>query len=107
MSTAVVLSAIGLTYTLISPSFKAQKAEGPKRCDFATIQVLQKGEDKLFMKYNGRVYALDRVPTAKGVDNVKRYHTRDDEFAYLQLPEKAMLLNNREMKPVLNDCLDI
>lgn len=107
MSTAAVISLIGLTYTLVSPSFKLQKAEGPKKCDFASIQVLQKGENKIYMKYNNRVYVMDRVPTAKGVDNVKRYETRDNKLAYLQLPEKAMVLDNHEMRPLLNDCLDI
>jgi hypothetical protein len=107
MSTAVALSAIGLAYTLISPSFKVQNLEGPKSCDFASIQVLQKGDEKIYMKYNSRVYVMEKVPTAKGVDNVKRFETRTRDLAYLQLPEKGMLLNNREMKPLLNDCLDI
>lgn len=107
MDAAVVLSAIGLVYTIVSPSFKVQKIEGPKKCDFASIKVLQKGEDKIYMKYNERVYVMDKVPTAEGVKNVKRFETRDHKFAYLQLPEKAMLLDNHEMKPVLNDCLDI
>jgi hemin uptake protein HemP len=107
MSTTVALSVLGLAYTIMSPSFKAQNLEGPKKCDFASIQVLQKGENKIYMKHNGRVFVMERVPTAEGVKNVKRFETRDHELAYLQLPEKAMLLNNKEMKPVLNDCLDI
>lgn len=107
MSSTVALSVIGLAYTIMAPSFKVQNLEGPKRCDFATIQVLQKGENKIYMKYDSRVYVLDRVPTAEGVKNVKRFETRDRELAYLQLPEKSMLLSNKEMKPLLNDCLDI
>lgn len=107
MDAAVVLSAIGLAYTVISPSFKVQNVEGPKKCDFASIQVLQKGDNKIYMKYDGRVYVMDRVATNDGVKNVKRFETRDHVFTYLQLPEKSMLLNSKEMKPILNDCLDI
>lgn len=107
MDAAVVLSAVGLVYTLVAPSFKVQKTEGPKKCDFASIKVLQKSEDKIYMKYNDRVYVMDKVATADGVKNVKRFETRDYKFVYLQLPEKSMLLDNHDMKPILNDCLDI
>lgn len=108
MSTAVALSALGLLYTVVSPSFKAQNLEGPKTCDFAQIKILQKNEEKkIYMKYNDRVFVMDRVPTAKGVTNVKRFETRHGDLVYLQLPEKGMLLNNSEMKPILNECLDV
>ena len=107
MSTAVALSALGLLYTVAGPSFKAQNLEGPKTCDFAQIKILQKHEEKkIYMKYDNRVYVMDRVPTAKGVTNVKRFETRQGDLVYLQLPEKGMLLDNHGMRPILNECLD-
>jgi len=105
--TAAALSLLGLVYTVAAPSFKAQNLEGPKTCDFAQIKVLQKNDEKkIYLKHDNRVFVMDRVATAKGVQNVKRYETRQGDIVYLQLPEKGMLLNNADMRPILNECLD-
>ena len=46
-------------------------------------------------------------PTNKGVKNIKRFETTNGGVVFLQLPEKAMLLDNVRMKPILNECKNI
>lgn len=106
MSATVALSLAGLIYTA-STSFKPQKLEGTKTCDFATVQILQRDENKIYMKYDDRVFVMLKQPTAEGVKNIKRFETKQKDMVFLQLPEKAMLLDNKAMKPILNECLDV
>lgn len=108
MEPTVVMSIAGLALTAASTvhAFKVQDLEGAKACDNQTIKVLYK-DDRLFLKTHNQVFVMTSVPTNKGVTNVKRFETKDRRLAFLQLPEKAMLLNNATMRPVSNDCINI
>lgn len=105
----ILLSLVGFAFTVSSANshaFKLQDLEGTKVCDNQTIRVLNRN-DKVYIRTARRVYTLAAVPTNEGVKNVKRYETRDRAVAFLQLPEKAMLLDNASMRPISNDCLNI
>lgn len=108
MEPTLALSVAGLALTAATTvnSFKVQNDDGVKACDNQVIRVLYK-DDRLYLKMRGQVFTMVRVPTNKGVTNVKRYETKDRKLAFLQLPEKAMVLNNATMRPVTNDCLDV
>ena len=108
MDPSIIVSLAGLALTASSASyaFKLQPLEGTKLCDNQTIRVLHK-EDKLYVRTDKHMLVMSRVPTAKGVVNIRRFETSDRKIAYLQLPEKAMILNNDTMRPVTNDCLNI
>lgn len=106
---AIVLSAVGLAFSISSANthaFKLQELEGTKVCDNQTIKVLQR-DNRVYIRTSQRVYTLAAVPTNEGVKNVRRFETRDRAMAFLQLPEKAMLLDNASMRPISNDCLNI
>lgn len=108
MEPTIGISLIGLALTASTTvhAFKVQNLEGTKACDNRVIRVLHR-DDRLYLKMQGQVFTMVQVPTNKGVTNVKRYETRDRKLAFLQLPEKAMILNNATMRPVTNDCLDV
>ena len=109
MEPTAILSVVGLTYTLLvgpSYAYKPQKLEGTKQCDFATVQVLQRTSSKIYVKVGDVAYVMHSKPTNVGVKNVKRFETASGKYAFLQLPEKAILLDNHEMKPILNECKD-
>lgn len=118
MDASLALSIIGLGFSLATNPvygielvqkpgpFVLQKLEGKKSCDFADIKVLSKG-DTIYLKYNNKVHTMHRKPTAKGVKNVKRFETEKRGLVFLQLPEKAMLLDHVKMRPILNECLDV
>lgn len=118
MDASLLLSAIGLTLSVATnPAFGIelvqkpgpfvlQKLEGKKSCDFGEVRVLNSGET-IFLKYKDNVHVMHQKPTAKGVKNVKRFETVNRNLVFLQLPEKAMLLDQARMKPILNECLDV
>lgn len=118
MDASLLLSVVGLGFSLATNPvygielvqkpgpFVLQKLEGKKSCDFADIKVLSKN-NVVYLKYNNVVYTMYSKPTAKGVKNVKRFETAKRNLVYLQLPEKAMLLDHVNMRPLLNECLDV
>ena len=119
MDASLALSIIGLGFSLATNPvygielvqkpgpFVLQKLEGKKSCDFADIKVLSKNDKTIYLKYKNVVYTMHRKPTAKGVKNVKRFETEKRNLVFLQLPEKAMLLDHVNMRPLLNECLDV
>ena len=110
MEPTAILSVAGLAYTLlIGPSYayKPQKLEGTKQCEFAVIKVLEKTPTKIYVKVRDTAFVMHSQPTNKGVTNVRRYETASGKLVYLQLPEKAMILDNEKMQPLLNECKDI
>lgn len=110
MDIGTLASVAGLAFTVTtatnSHAFKLQEIEGTKICDNQTIRVLYR-EEKVYIRTTDRVYTFASVPTNKGVTNVKRFETKDRTLSFLQLPEKAMILNNATMRPVSNDCLNV
>jgi hypothetical protein len=40
-------------------------------------------------------------------NTVRRFETDNSEVVFLQLPEKAMILDNKNMKPILTECKDV
>lgn len=118
MDASLLLSAVGLGFSVMTNPvfgvelvqrpgpFVLQKLEGKKSCDFGEIKVLSKN-NIVYIKYNSKVYTLYSKPTAKGVKNVKRFETEKRGLVFLQLPEKAMLLDQVKMRPLLNECLDV
>lgn len=108
MEPTIVMSIAGLAMTAATTvqAFQVQNLEGTKVCDNRTIRVLYK-DDKLYLNMDSKIFTMVKVPTNKGVNNVRRFETRDRSLAYLQLPEKSMILNNKTMRPVTNDCLDV
>jgi len=110
MEPSLAVSLAGLAFTLFagpSYAYKYQELEGSKLCDFSNIQVLQKNDQKIYLKYEQTVFVMYQKPTNKGVKNVKRFETTNGGVVFLQLPEKAMLLDNVRMKPILNECKNI
>ena len=106
VSTILSIIGLGITTSTASYAFTLQSLEGTKACEDRVIQTLYVDE-RLYMKMNGKVYTMVRVPTAKGVKNVRRFETRDRSVAFLQLPEKALVLDNVQMRPITNECRDI
>lgn len=109
MDPTVVLSAVGMAFTISaanSHAFKLQELEGTKVCDNQTIRVLYR-DDKVYLRTAQKVYTMAAVPTNRGVNNVKRFETRDRTITFMQLPEKAMILDNAKMTPISNDCLNV
>lgn len=108
MDPTTIFSLAGLLITASSAThaFKLQTLEGTKVCDNQVIRVLAKN-DKLYVKINSKVHTMSSVPTNVGVKNIKRFENRDRTIAFLQLPEKAMVLDNAKMVPITNDCRNI
>ena len=103
---AMSIAGLAMTAATTAHAFKVQNLEGAKACDNQVIRVLHR-DDKLYLNMNNKVFVMVSVPTNKGVTNVRRFETKDHSIAYLQLPEKAMVLNNKTMRPITNDCLDV
>ena len=108
MDPTTAISLVGLAFTISNSAhaFKLQPLEGTKACDNQIIRVLAK-DDKVYLKMHNKVHTLSSVPTNKGVTNVRRFENRDRTVAFLQLPEKAMVLDNAKMVPITNDCRNI
>jgi hypothetical protein len=103
---SLLLSVIGLTYTLSANAIEPQKLEGTKVCETGMLKVLYQQEQKrLLIKHGDQVYVMtERTVKEK---KARRFETVSGSLVYLHLPEKAMLLDNYDMKPVFTDCKGI
>jgi formylmethanofuran dehydrogenase subunit D len=103
---SLILSIIGLTYTMSANAIEPQKLEGTKVCETGMIKVLyQQDQKRLLVKHGDQVHVMtERVVKEK---KARRFENISGSLVYLHLPEKAMLLDNYEMKPVYTDCKGI
>ena len=102
---SLILSAIGLVYTVSASagSFEPQKLEGTKVCETGMIKVLyQQSEQRLLIKHGNQVYVMTEAAVKE--KKARRFENVSGSLVYLQLPEKAMLLDNYAMKPVYTEC---
>ena len=108
MEPSLLLSVIGLVFTLnanSAPSYKPQKLEGSKVCEAGIIKTLYRDQEKrLYLKSKQTILSMSEKPTKNAV---RRFETDNGEIVFLQLPEKAMLLDNKNMRPILTECKDI
>ena len=109
MEPSLLLSALGLVFTLNATSaaaFKEQKLEGSKICENGLIiKTLYRDQNKrLYLKSRETVLSMTEKPTK---NTVRRFETDNSEVVFLQLPEKAMILDNKNMKPILTECKDV
>jgi hypothetical protein len=103
MSASLLLSLVGFVYTTSSSSAEIHKLEGTKICESGVVKVLFRDKDKLLMmKYNNVVYVMTEKPAIE--KRVRRFESNDSSLLYLHLPEKAMLLDQKIMKPIYTEC---
>lgn len=100
----VSLISIGVSMNSIAaPSFVPQILEGQKVCETGILKVMVRDKDKrLLMKYNDTVYIMTEKRAL--VKNVRRFENNSGTLVYLHLPEKAMLLDQKAMKPIFTEC---
>lgn len=103
---SLIISLIGLSYTMTATAIEPQKLDGTKVCETGIIKVLYQQEQKrLLVKHGDQVYVMtERTVKEK---KARRFETVSGSLVYLHLPEKAMLLDNYDMKPVYTDCKGI
>lgn len=103
---SLIISLIGLSYTMTATAIEPQKLDGTKVCETGMIKVLYQQEQKrLLVKHGDQVYVMtERTVKEK---KARRFETVSGSLVYLHLPEKAMLLDNYDMKPVYTDCKGI
>ena len=109
MDVSVVASVIGLALTVshnAAHAYKYQDIEGKKHCDFTTVYVLKKSDEKIYLKMNNKVFVMFSRPTAKGNEKIKRFETGDSSLVLIQTPEKALILDNVKMRPMYNECIN-
>ena len=103
MSASLLISLIGFVYTSSSSSAEIHKLEGTKVCESGVVKLLVRDKDKrLLMKYDNVVYIMTEKPTVE--KRVRRFESNDSSLTYLHLPEKAMLLDQKAMKPIYTEC---
>lgn len=109
MELSAIASIIGLVLTVQHTSAHAakyQELEGKKSCDFSTVYVLQKAPHKIYLKMKDKVYVMTRRATNVGVEDIERFETKDGSLVFLQTPQKALVLDNVKMTPLLNECIN-
>ena len=107
MSANLLVSLIGLGFSIngaaATPAFVPQVLEGQKVCETGMLKVLYREKEKrLLMKYNDTVYVMTEKRAL--VKNVRRFENNTGTLVYLHLPEKAMLLDQKAMKPIYTEC---
>jgi len=103
MSASILISLIGLGYTVSSSSAELHKLEGMKLCETGVVKVLWREKDKrLLMKYEDKVYVMTEKPAVE--KRVRRFESPTGSLLYLHLPEKSMLLDQAKMQPIYTEC---
>lgn len=109
MDVSTVISAVGLVLTIshnTAHAYKYQDIEGVKKCDFTTLHVLRKADNKIYLKMNNKVHVMYSRPTVKGNEKIMRFETTNGNLVLLQTPEKALVLDNVRMRPIYNECIN-
>jgi len=112
MDASILISLLGLVITTSNSAqaYKPQKLEGAKACEHTILKTLYSEKyQRLYVKYQNpnnttMIFSMVEKPTNTGV---RRFETDNGNVVFLQLPEKSMLLDNKNMKPIVSECRDV
>ncbi|MGL4574789.1 MAG: MliC family protein [Burkholderiaceae bacterium] len=75
---------------------------GKFNCDIGrTVDVSAKDDNNVDLKWQGKTYALAKVPTSSGA---MRFEDKASGLVWIQIPAKSMLMDSKAGRQLAQDC---
>jgi hypothetical protein len=75
---------------------------GNFKCDIGrTVDVSAKDDNNVDLKWQGKMYALSKVPTSSGA---MRFEDKASGLVWIQIPAKSMLMDSKAGRQLAQDC---
>ena len=107
MDPATILSTIGLVVAVANPipnQMNVQSVTGEKVCEnnISFKALLREETGTLYIKSdNGTIFVLQEKKVDTGV---RRFESKDKTLVYIQQPHKAVVLDGKNMRPLIDEC---
>ena len=103
----MLISTVGLLVALANPTpnqINTEKVTGVKVCenDVVLKVLLREETGTMYIKAeNNRIFVLQEKQVDTGV---RRFESKDKTLIYIQQPNKAVILDGVNMRPVVDEC---